>query len=177
MEKCHAELKGDCLNKVYKVKCSKKLIVFTILCLTIFGCGIFGGCYTFSLIKLIKNVDLTGDLYSGMIFVCVLSFVLLIVIIFAIIYCIKKYKCITDYYMQDRMIRKKGEKILFEIEYKNIVSVRQAYLGTLLLICKEPIYYKGTKKKFRTLVEHYRKEDIYRIKRIIGNGNYNLTVN
>lgn len=165
------------MNTVYKFKCSKKLIVFTILCLIIFGGGIFGGCYIFSLIKLIRNVDLAGDLYSGTIFVCVLSFALMIFIIFAIIYCIRKYKCITDYYMQDRMIRKKGEKILFEIEYKNIASVRQAYLGTLLLISKEPIYYKGKNKKFKTLVEHYRKEDIYRIKRIIGNGNYNLTVN
>lgn len=163
------------MNTVYKFKCSKKLIVFTILCLIIFGGGIFGTGIVLAILGI--NDPVSFDQFTMDIFGLCFSVACIGFIVFAIIYCIRKYKSITDYYMQDRMIRKKGEKILFEIEYKNIASVRQAYLGTLLLISKEPIYYKGKNKKFKTLVEHYRKEDIYRIKRIIGNGNYNLTVN
>lgn len=163
------------MDTVYKAKCSKKLIIFTVVCLIVFGGGIFGTCIVLAILGIINPV--TFDQYTMDIFGLCFSVVCIGFVIFSITYCIKKYKSITDYYMQDRMIRKKGEKILFEIEYKNIASVRQAYLGTLLLICKEPICYKGTNKKFKTFVEHYRKEDIYRIKRIIGNGNYNLTVN
>lgn len=67
--------------------------------------------------------------------------------------------------------RKKQKYVLY---YKNVVSTRQGLIGDFYIFCREPILLYGKQQGPTMLIEYYRKQDIYQIKRIIGNGNYNV---
>ena len=79
-----------------------------------------------------------------------------------------------DIYLPDRMIRMNGKKQKYVLYYKNVVSTRQGFIGDFYIFCREPILLYGKQQGPTTLIEYYRKQDIYQIKRIIGNGNYNV---
>lgn len=79
-----------------------------------------------------------------------------------------------DIYLPDRMIRMNGKRQKYVLYYKNVVSTRQGLIGDFYIFCREPILLYGKQQGPTTLIEYYRKQDIYQIKRIIGNGNYNV---
>lgn len=143
------------------------------------GGGIIGGAcaitiLVFAIIGIISPDDANGTDISGDVVGLCGGIVILDFVIFAIIYLIWKYRCVVDIYLPDRMIRMNGKKQKYVLYYKNVVSTRQGFIGDFYIFCREPILLYGKQQGPTTLIEYYRKQDIYQIKRIIGNGNYNV---
>lgn len=158
----------------FRVRCSKLWAI----CLA-FGWGIIGGAcaitiLVFAIIGIISPDDANGTDISGDVVGLCGGIVILDFVIFAIIYLIWKYRCVVDIYLPDRMIRMNGKKQKYVLYYKNVVSTRQGFIGDFYIFCREPILLYGKQQGPTTLIEYYRKQDIYQIKRIIGNGNYNV---
>ena len=152
-------------DTIYEVRQSKKMVIFASISAGILELFLIGLAVMF-LIAICGNYSLTFDEYV----ICSLSLgfsiVFAIVIAIMLVHIILNYKYQLDVYMDDRMYRKKGDKIIFELEYKNIISMRQG-IESIYLYCKEPIIKKNGKKGPKTLYEHYPLNDIYRIKQII----------
>ena len=143
------------------------------------GGGIIGGAcaitiLVFAIIGIISPDDANGTDISGDVVGLCGGIAILDFVIFAIIYLIWKYRCVVDIYLPDRMIRMNGKKQKYVLYYKNVVSTRQGFIGDFYIFCREPILLYGKQQGPTTLIEYYRKQDIYQIKRIIGNGNYNV---
>lgn len=156
------------------VRCSKRWAI----CLA-FGWGIIGGAcaitmLVFAIIGIISPDDANGTDISGDLVGLCGGIVILGFVISVIIYLIWKYRCVVDIYLPDRMIRMNGKRQKYVLYYKNVVSTRQGLIGDFYIFCREPILLYGKQQGPTTLIEYYRKQDIYQIKRIIGNGNYNV---
>ena len=65
------------------------------------------------------------------------------------------------------MYRKIGKKVIFEIDYKDIISTKNGWFNTFLIFCDGPITKVNAKKGPRTLIGHYSDKDIYKIEKII----------
>lgn len=161
----------------YRVKCSKKLILFVSI-----AWGIIGGTISIGLL-ILAIWRLITPLYEGIeetvayIFTLIFAIIFFLFVICAVIYPIWKYKCVVDIYQKDKVIRMNGKRQKYVLYYNNIISIKQGAIGTLYFVCRDPILIYGKRKGAKTIIEHYRKEDIYRIKQIIGNSNYNLIIN
>lgn len=158
----------------YKVKCSKKVMLFVSI-----GWGIIGGAIAIGLI-ILAILRLITPLYEGLeeiagyIVILTFSIMLLLFVIGVIIFSIWKYNYVEDIYQKDRVIRMNGKKQKYVLYYNNIISIKEGALGALYFFCREPVLINGNKKGPKTIIEHYKKEDIYRIKQIVGDSNYNL---
>lgn len=158
----------------YKVKCSKKVMLFVSI-----GWGIIGGAISIGLLVL-AILRLITPLYEGLeeivgyIVILIFSIIFLLFVIGVIIFSIWKYNYVEDIYQKDRVIRMNGKKQKYVLYYNNIISIKEGAIGTLYFFCRDPVLINGNKKGPKTIIEHYKKEDIYRIKQIIGNSNYNI---
>ena len=158
----------------YKVKCSKKVMLFVSI-----GWGIIGGAISIGLLVL-AILRLITPLYEGLeeivgyIVILIFSIIFLLFVIGVIIFSIWKYNYVEDIYQKDRVIRMNGKKQKYVLYYNNIISIKEGALGALYFFCREPVLINGNKKGPKTIIEHYKKEDIYRIKQIVGNSNYNI---
>lgn len=161
----------------YRVKCSKKLILFVSIAWGIIGGTIFIALIILSVKGVVSAKDTNEINISGDIFGLCFSIICLVFVICAVIYPIWKYKCVVDIYQKDKVIRMNGKRQKYVLYYNNIISIKQGAIGTLYFVCRDPILIYGKRKGAKTIIEHYRKEDIYRIKQIIGNSNYNLIIN
>lgn len=161
----------------YKVRFSKEVMLFASLAGGILGGAIFIGLLTLSIIRLIKPLYEGLEETIGYIIILCFSAICLGFVIFAVIYPIWKYRRVVDIYQRDKVIRMNGKRQKYVLYYSNIVSIKEGSFGALYIFCREPIVINGKKKGPKTIIEHYRKSDIYRIKQIIGNSNYNLIVN
>lgn len=141
------------------------------------GGAIFVAGIVLAIRGIVSSQDVTFNEYSMNIFGLCFSIICLGFVVFAVIYPIWKYKCVVDIYQRDKVIRMNGKSQKYVLYYSNIVSIKEGSFGVLYIFCREPVVINGKKKGPKTIIEHYRKSDIYRIKQIIGNSNYNLIVN
>ena len=143
------------------------------------GWGIIGGAISIGLLVL-AILRLITPLYEGLeeivgyIVILIFSIIFLLFVIGVIIFSIWKYNYVEDIYQKDRVIRMNGKKQKYVLYYNNIISIKEGAIGTLYFFCRDPVLINGNKKGPKTIIEHYKKEDIYRIKQIIGNSNYNI---
>ncbi len=151
---------------VLEAKQSKKMFVLACCAAWLFIAFFLGIC-AFLVIKLCDYNSLTFDekILCCLCLVYSLIFALVILVIFIYIY--YNYKHQIDIYMADKMYRKKGNKIVFELEYKKIVLIREGFLSSIFLFCEEPIIKTNGKKGPKTLYEHYSIKDIFEIEKII----------
>lgn len=158
----------------YKVKCSKKMMLFVSVGWGIIGGAIFIGLIIISIKGIVSSNDVNEMNVSGDIFGLCCSIIGLGFVISAVTYPIWKYNYVEDIYQKDRVIRMNGKKQKYVLYYNNIISIKEGALGALYFFCREPVLINGNKKGPKTIIEHYKKEDIYRIKQIVGDSNYNL---
>lgn len=154
------------LSMEIEVRQSKLIVLLCILSLCLFEV-LWSYAIIAPLLDLLKNEyaridDLVGDIYL----VCFGS-IMFIAFAILMIYLFYNYKVQIDVYAEDKMYRKKKNKIIFELEYKEIVSIREGILSTIYLFCNKPIIKCNGKKGPRTFNEHYHRKDIKCIKKII----------
>ncbi len=156
----------------YKVKQSK--IIFILGCVS--GIILFSFFFGFS-IGMIVSVfvkDYTDEDKLGYVISSSICFCFSIVIIIILIYVIYIYINQVDVYMENKLVRKIKDKIVFELEYSQIKTIKEGYF-TILIFCEQPIRKANGKKGPRTIIEQYSVKDKNRIKQIIGNSiTYNL---
>lgn len=155
----------------YEVKQSKKMIIIACISAGIFellflGLGIYFIC-CFNREKLTYDEKV---LYILNIIIFIIFAIIIAVIFITILH---TFFFQLDVYLENKLIRKKGGKIIFEISYKDITSIKQGY-DSLFMVLKEPIVKINGKKGPRNFYEHYSEKDIKMIKRIIADSNYNL---
>lgn len=98
----------------------------------------------------------------------------IIVIVFIIFICfIYRYNKQIDIYKTDSFVRQINGKIIFEIAYDNIISIREGF-DSLFMTLKTPIVKINGKMGNRNFYEHYSLADISQIKKIILNKYYNI---
>lgn len=86
------------------------------------------------------------------------------------------YKKQVDIYTSEKIIRKRKNKILFELPYNNIVTVREGF-ESVFMVLKTHITEANGKKGTRNFYAHYSRADISRIKSMITDKYYNITFN
>ncbi len=159
-------------NIVFQVKQSKKIILLCIICGIIFE--LIGGLGIFLAVKgLIKNDSASFDDFVGNIYGLCFSLCLSILFIILSIYLIYNYNVQIDTYTNDKMCRKKGKRIIFEIPYKNIITVKHGF-ESVFFVLKEPIIKVNGKKGPRNFYAHYAQRDIDRIIQIINSAYLNM---
>ncbi len=157
----------------YEVKRAKYAnILIIILCA--FVELLFGGVIIFFIISFVNKEYKSHNNPSTQLGIGIFCFVFIWLIFFAMIlveiYLIKEGKNQTDVYTAEKMYRKSGEKIIFELEYSKIETIKEgffAYLYTFCIFCYEPIIKKNGKKGPKTIIEYYTKKDREKIKEII----------
>lgn len=163
------------MQRDYEVKQSKKVVIMACISAGIFVLFFLGLSVYFICDYYAKEYTTFDEDILFYIVTC--SFICFAIIsVVAFIYLIHSYKSQVDIYCENKLIRKKGKKVIFELKYDNIKAIRQGY-DSLFFILKEPILNINGKKGPRNFYEHYAKRDIYRIKQIIANSNYNLDIN
>lgn len=157
----------------YEVKPSKQVFVLCMFC-CLFGEAIFTGLGIYVIITLINGEfksfkdpvsQLCGDL-----FILIFCMILSVLFIILCIYFIKTMLEQVDVYTEDKLYRKRKDKILFELNYSNIIDIKVSYLNCLLLFCKEGFIKSKSKhvlKPQTTFMEHYNRKDIMKIIQII----------
>ena len=109
-----------------EVKQSKKIVVFS--CLSAFILlSFFCGLLVFVLYRISTGSYADFDEITGNIFMVAFCAILIVIIIGIIICIIVVYKKQTDVYTKDRIIRKIGNRVIFELLYKNIISIKEGY--------------------------------------------------
>ena len=122
--------------------------------------------------KIFSGLETKDDIIVVSISLCTgLSFILIITVMF--VWLIYVYKKQIDIFDEEKLIRKRGKKIIFELPYSNIVEVREGY-ETLFMILKTHIIQANGKKGVRNLLSRYSRADISRIKRMITRKYYNI---
>lgn len=152
-------------SKIYTIlSCFGALLIISFL----------AGLAIFSLYNIV-NGDYTNNeeqLYGNISVMCFsLMFILIITVMF--VWLIYVYKKQIDIFDEEKLIRKRGKKIIFELPYSNIVEVREGY-ETLFMILKTHIIQANGKKGVRNLLSRYSRADISRIKRMITRKYYNI---
>ncbi len=156
----------------YKVGFSKKMYCISII-LIIFAKIIFifsGGVCINAIIK----ANPTSDHYSLGIFTLCFVLVIYLLLTLALIYIINIYKKQCDIYMEDKMCCIKKNKVLFEIEYRNIIAVKRRTLDSVLIFCKEPFIKRGINKGAKTCIRYYSKMDFHYMRMAILSKYYNV---
>lgn len=163
------------MQRDYEVKQSKKVVIMACISAGIFVL-FFLGLSVYFICDYVIQENITFDEKAAF-YTCVCyGMVFATILVVAFIYLLHTYKSQVDIYCENKLIRKKGNKVIFELKYDNIKAIRQGY-DSLFFILKEPILNINGKKGPRNFYEHYAKRDIYRIKQIIANSNYNLDIN
>ena len=75
-----------------------------------------------------------------------------------------------------RMYHTRGNKIIYELEYKDVIAVREWLMDTLMLFCEKPIIKKNGKIGPKTVWANYRKADRIRIMQIIAKNYPNIKI-
>lgn len=101
------------------------------------------------------------------------AFAVICIIILA--YLIYIYKNQVDIYKSDRLVRTRNGKVVFEVLYENIVSIRVG-IDSLFITLKTPIVKVNGKKGPRNFYEHYSRYDIHFIKQAITDKYYNIPI-
>ncbi len=156
-----------------EVKQSKKIVILGCCSAGIFV-ALFLGLFIFFSIKLFDAPTTSDELIVSIINLtfCV-TFTIVVLII--LIYIIYTYICQTDIYTGTKMYRKKGDKIIFELPYEQILSIREGYCS-LFFVLQNGIIKSNGKKGPRNFYEHYSRADIHRIKHIITDKYYNIQI-
>lgn len=157
----------------YKVKRSKSIILFTwVLCA--FVELMFGAVAVLLIVRLATGDyktynDPISQLCADIITIS-FSFIVILLLLSVCIYLSVETKKQVDVYTMDKMYRKKGDKIIFEIEYNQIDTIKEGFFAftyTFCIFCKEPIIKKNGKKGAKTLIEYYSRKDREKVKQII----------
>ena len=160
-------------EKKFEAKQSKKMVVIACCSAGIFV-ALFLALLIFFLIKLPEIA--TQDERTAYI-LCIIIFAAFIgVILIILIYLICIYNKQVDIYKTDRIVRQLNGKVVFEVPYANIESIREGY-DSLFIILKTPIVKCNGKKGPRNFYEHYSRADIHRIKQMITDKYYNIPFN
>lgn len=159
----------------YEVKMSKKMVIMACISAGIFEL-LFLGLSVYFICDHVLQENITFDekaaFYTSVCYGMVFALILAVVFI----YILHTYINQVDIYCENKVIRKKGNKVIFELKYDNIKAIRQGY-DSLFFVLKEPIIKINGKKGPRNFYEHYSQRDIYRIKQIIAQNNYRLEIN
>ncbi len=146
----------------FEAKQSKLMLILACI-----ACGIFeivwGGMLIFIIATWSKG--LRND-YFAYIFMLCFFVILFLAFIGIFIYLIINYKRQIDVYTGDKVYRKKGKKVIFELPYNQIETVREGF-HSIFLVLKKGIVKKSGKKGPRNFYEHYAEKDIYEIEKII----------
>lgn len=105
----------------------------------------------------------------------VFGFGFAVAILIVMVYIIYVFRRQTDVYTDDKMFRKRGDKIIFEIPYKNIKDIKQGF-DSVFFILNTPIKRLDGKAAPRNFYEHYAKKDIDRIIKIVSSFAYNNSI-
>ena len=117
----------------------------------------------------------TYDEYTISIFCIVWAAAFAVICIIILVYIIYTFKKQVDTYKSDRFVRTVNGKVVFEVLYENIVSVRVGF-DSLFITLKTPIVKVNGKKGPRNFYEHYSRYDIHFIKRAITDKYYKIPV-
>ena len=156
----------------YKVRFSKKMYHISII-LIIFAKIIFiflGGVCINAIIK----AKPTSDHYSLGIFTLCFILIIYLLLTLALIYTINISRKRCDIYMEDKMCCIKKNKVLFEIEYRNIIAVKRGALDSVLIFCKESFIKNGFNKGAKTCIRYYSKMDFHYMRMAILSKSYNV---
>ena len=148
----------------FRVKQSKLMIILATV-----SAGIFEILFLVLAIVFLlecKNKQLTSDEYIVYGSCSAIGGIFAFIILIILIYIISTYFRQIDVYLDDKMYRMKGNKIIFELPYKNIISIKEGF-NSIFLFLKQPIVKKNGKIGPKTLYEHYSKYDVHRIIKII----------
>lgn len=152
-------------NVEFVARQSKKLFiieVFSALIFEIFFCCLL----IFSILSISYGRPKTTEDFFGYIYMLCLFGILSVIFVILLSYFIYNYKSCNDIYTFDKMYRRKGKKIIFEIPYKNIANIKYGF-ESIFFFLKEPIVKINGKKGPRNFYAHYSKYDIDRIIHII----------
>lgn len=144
----------------YRVKQSKLMIILATVAAGIFEILFLVLAIVFLLES--KNKHLTSDEYAVYGLCSVFSGIFAFIILIIIIYIISTFFRQIDVYLNDKMYRTKGNKIIFELPYENIISIKEGY-NSVCFFLKKPIEKKNGKIGSKTFYEHYSKFDVHRI--------------
>lgn len=138
---------------------------------------VWGGTSISFLVDLIKNeAGQYNDGYWACILVLCIAWIIFILLIIALAYIIYCYRKEIDIYTDDRMYHTRGNKIIYELEYKDVIAVREWLMDTLILFCEKPIIKKNGKIGPKTVWANYRKADRIRIMQIISKNYPNINI-
>ena len=118
----------------------------------------------------------TEDEYSVYLVCIVWAAAFAVICIIVLVYLIYIYKKQVDTFKSDRFVRTINGKVVFEVLYENIVSVRVGFFDSLFITLKTPIVKVNGKKGPRNFYEHYSRYDIHYIRRAITDKYYNIPV-
>ena len=149
-----------------EVRQSKTMTVLACISAVILVC-VFTALTVFFIVKLTTEHNLTFDDNVTFIFSAVTFAIFAAIIGIILGYILHTYKYQVDIYTDNTLIRKKKDKIIFELPYENIVSVRKGW-NLIAFMLKSPIVRKDGKKGPRNFFEHYSEADIIRIMQIVG---------
>ena len=155
-------------SKIYTVlTCIGALLIFAAFC----GIAIYmlSGLLTGNYVK-------TADALSGFIFTISELNVFAFLILALLIWVIYVYKKQIDIYTSDKIIRKRGNKIIFVMSYENIIEIREGF-ESVFMILKSNIIKANGKEGTRNFYTHYSRADISRIKNMITQKYFNIQFN
>ena len=129
---------------------------------------LFIGLSVFIIIKITRdNEQTTITDISAYWFCLAVSLIVSAVLISMLTYFIWLYKKQVDLYYDDRFVRKRGKKIIFEVLYSNIIEVGFADELIVLKLANSVIMPNG-KKGPRCILGHYSMADVTRARHLIG---------
>lgn len=148
----------------YRVKQSKLIVILATISAVIFEILFL----VFAIIFLLecKNKQLTSDEFIVYSLCSAISGIFALIILLIIFYVIITYIRQVDVYLEDKMYRMKGDKIIFELPYDNIISIKEGF-NSIYFFLKKPIEKKNGKIGPKTFYEHYSKFDVDFIIRLV----------
>lgn len=159
----------------YEVRYSKGMMIcLTVLC--IIGEMIFGGGAIYLMVKLLITEEISGDGYGIMIMSACGLWLFFLIVLIVYIYILWQFIYDIDVYTETKMYRTRKNRILFEIEYNNILTIRRGGIWSVCFFCREGYLKSGWNKGVKTFTAYYKRQDIYQIIKIISNKNYNVSV-
>lgn len=160
-----------------EVRQSKKYVLFCCICASL--CSVVSIYFaTMALYHVVNdNYPIYSDHTTLGIYLFCFSLLVLFLFLAAEIYMIVIYKIQRDIFTTDKIIRKRGEKIIFELPYSNIITIKEGYFGLLAMELKSHIVLANGKKGTRNFFEHYSRLDIHRIKGMITEKYFNIPFN
>lgn len=164
------------MEKGYVVK-QDKFTVFAACVLNLVIIIFFLVIAIWALYNIIKNEytvqgGFTMDIFCSCGSLCVIAILTVLLIYFIIMYQ-KQF----DVYYKDKMVRKVGEKTVFELDYREINSIKIGF-HSLYIFCKQSVKREDGKNGQRTICAHYSPKDIEKVKLVINSSNnsFNYTM-